>query len=260
MTVKPKLPLSLPVLGGFAVFALGLLSGVVFSLYRVQALESEIGELRLAVDRARARAAEAVAASEAVPPAAAAVAPEELDEVRAELGRVRQAVADLADRPAGTALAAVPPPEIDARPTAAADEAQARPADEQVAQILATLESQDQSLLKGVVQEILNQKAAEDREKRIKRQSQDMVKQLTKALSLSAQQAAQVGPIVLDRMKQVEDLRAKVNDQNRAAIKNQIQQVRREGEEQLSHVLTATQLTKYKDWQAREEKRLRAGR
>ncbi len=242
---------------GTAVLFAATLVSALYAVGRARGFESDLAETRFQLDRLRKTVAEqaAAVASAARGPVRSEVASAtagELDELRAEIAQVRQELQHALDEPA-MALASVPEPASSAGPGTSELAPQARAADETLRRVLATLEDQDQALLKEAVKEVLELQEQEERDARRKRQADDWVKQMTKTLSLSASQSDQVGAVVLDRMRRTEELRAGMNDENRAGVRKQIEEVRQSGEQQILSLLTAEQTAKYKEWQSKRQ-------
>ncbi len=241
-----KVSIPLPIMGGLGLLVCGLVGGTVYNLQQVRELEAELAEMRLSVDRVKSRPAGPSVETAQAATTATSAGSEEIDALRTEMTRVQGELARMAERQEAS-HAAVPPLAAETAQAAPA-ETQAAPAGDQVHGILASLESQDQALLKGVVKEILEQQEVEEREARRKRESEEMIRQMAQLLSLTPEQSTRVSALLAERMKAMEALRTQSNDQNRDDLRAKMQEVRKQGEEQLATFLTADQLTKYKEW------------
>lgn len=260
MAWKTRVAMPLPMLGAAACVTLGAIGGIVYDLQQVRDVQAELLDVRTTLEHVKTRAG---AAAVETPKAASgrAVSPDDLDGLRGELAQVRGELAQVRGElaqvreerrtaPGGApeALVAVVSPEANPAEAPAALAAQAAPADGQMRHLLTALESQDQTLLKGVVGEILDQRQAEEREARRKRQAQELLKDLAKTLALTPTQQQQVGAILDQRAKTIDGLRAQANDQNRQDIRKRVEATRREGDLQIASLLTAEQATKYQGW------------
>ncbi len=237
---------ALPKIAGIGVLGLFLVGGVGYNLQQVRSLQTELMELRTAVERANARPATATAPVTAAPARTAVAAPAEIESLRDEVSELRREWTGWREQQASP-LALSAAPAGDAVGSAPASEPATTPAPKAVGRILATLESQDQTLLKGVVKEILELNESEEREARRKRQAEEMTRQYAQTLSLTPQQLEKVTAITMERMAAMETLRASSNDGNREEMRTKFEEIRKQGEAQIAQLLTAEQLAKFQE-------------
>lgn len=260
------------------VVALTLLSAggiVLYNLQQVRGLQAQLLDVQMSLDRLKARTAGRATPASAGEARTGGVSSEDFIALQAEVARLSQASAPGATTggPANLAVveAAVGPTDaaayagqaVSAAPASASgspdDPSAGGTPEERMTRVLAQLESQDQQLLKEAVAEVLEDRRKAEREAALRKQAEQLTAELTKVLALNGQQQEQIGQIVRERHKAIEDLRAQTNDQNRSANRARMDQMRQEGEARIRALLTAGQNARYQEWQGKRENK-RGGR